>query len=91
MLSFILHGKAEKKTTRISFYDDDFLAENLTQIEGFFHREIKPIILADFPEILKKLKVNNPDIGLDKSNIIYLADSKHKIIVTTETNISLYI
>lgn len=83
--------KRKKKALKVNFHDEEFLAKKLSVERRVFHREIKPIILADFPEILEKLKVTNPDIGLDKDDIIYLADPNHNIVLSTKSNISLYI
>jgi len=38
---------------KIKFYDEVFLSKKLGIDRRKFHREIKPIIISDFPEIIK--------------------------------------
>ena len=65
---------------KIKFYDEVFLSKKLGIDRRKFHREIKPIIISDFPEIIKELGCENPDIGLDASGNLYLANIEHTII-----------
>jgi len=50
-----------------------------------YHRNIKKTILADAG------RTDNPDVAVDKNNIIHLRHSKTKEVVQTELDISLYI
>jgi hypothetical protein len=83
--------KKTNKSKKVVFYNEEYLANKLGIDRRTFHREIKPIILSDFPEILKELGVDNPDIGLDKQNIIYLADPNHTNIISTDWSIFSYL
>jgi hypothetical protein len=65
---------------KIKFYDEVFLSKKPGIDRRKFHREIKPIIISDFPEIIKELGCENPDIGLDASGNLYLANIEHTII-----------
>jgi len=71
----------------IRFYDETHLANLLGVDRRIFHRTIKPQIIKDFPEILMKLHVDNPDIGLDENNVIHLADHSHTKILPTQLTI----
>jgi|GEM_PF-2281944 len=76
---------------KIKFYDEVFISEKLGIDRRKFHREIKPIIISDFQEIIKELGCDNPDIGLDSSNNLYLANIAHTIIKSTGLSIFDYI
>lgn len=56
-----------------------------------FHRKIKPIIMKDFQMEIKKLKCDNPDIGLDSNHILHLGNPSHTIIVSTGISIFDYL
>ena len=71
----------------VRFYDEKFLAKKLGVEKRYFHRIVKPQILKDFFEILIELNVENPDIGLDENDIIYLADPNHKTVKSTQLTI----
>jgi hypothetical protein len=81
----------KKNIPDIRFYDEDFLAQKLGADRRKFHREIKPIILSDYPEIVSKLKTDNPDIGLDSDDNLYLATIDHKTVLGTGFSIFDYI
>ena len=68
-------------------YTSEELADFLQISEEDFHREIKKLIKADFKQELKDMKIENPDILLDKEHMIYLADPRnHDIYYETEVN-----
>lgn len=84
--------KAERIPKRdVKFYDEIFLSKKLGIDRRKFHREIKPIILSDFPDICKELNSENPDIGLDSAGNLYLANVEHTIIKPTGFSIIDYI
>lgn len=78
-------------TKHVKFYNETYLSKRLGIDRRKFHREIKPIIVADFPEICKELESDNPDIGLDSSNILYLSNIEHTIVKSTGLSIFDYI
>ena len=86
---------ARKKQTQsiseVKFYDEIELASKFHVSRLDFHRLIKPIILADFPELCNQLRCQNPDIGLDSKGIIYLGNIEHSIILSTHLTINDYI
>ncbi len=72
------------------YYSDNELSR---MFEVDFHREIKPFIIKDarLSGDLKKLKANNPDIGIEDDSI-YLRDPRnHKKWIKTDLNINNYI
>ncbi|MBU6158739.1 MAG: hypothetical protein KGP35_06875 [Bacteroidetes bacterium] len=75
----------------IKFYDEEFLSRKLGIDRRTFHREVKPIIISDFPEILKEIGSENPDIGLDSEDKLYLGNSSHTIVKPTGLSIFDYI
>lgn len=75
----------------VKFYDEVYIAKKLGIDRRMFHRKIKPIILSDFPEICKELGSDNPDIGLDAENNLYLANIEHTIVKQTGLSIFDYI
>jgi hypothetical protein len=77
--------------SKVKFYDERTLAKKFKVSSVNFHRLIKPIILADFPEILISLKCVNPDIGIDPLGIIYLSNHQHTHMVCTHLKINDYI
>jgi len=66
-----------------------YLADLLEINERIFHREVKPLILADFKTELKNIKVQNPDLGLDEDYKIYLVDPRNSLNYI-ETGISIF-
>jgi len=62
---------ASKFPPEVKFHDEHFLAQKLGVDRRYFHRHIKPIILADFPEIIREIGSTNPDVGLDAHNNLY--------------------
>lgn len=89
-------AKKKKKDTHfdkkdVKFYDENYLAKKLGIERRKFHRDIKPIIIADFKEIINELGCDNPDIGLDSSNNLYLSNIDHTIIKSTEHSIFDYL
>ncbi|MBU3677563.1 MAG: hypothetical protein FGM54_10365 [Chitinophagaceae bacterium] len=77
--------------SRVKFYDEKTLAKQFGVSRIKFHRKIKPIIIADFPEIIKQLKCLNPDIGIGPLGIIYLSNHAHTHILCTNLKINDYI
>lgn len=75
----------------VKFYSEDFLSRKLEIDRRKFHREIKPIIISDFPEIIKEIGSDNPDIGLDSSDNLYLGNINHTIVKSTGFSIFDYI
>ena len=76
----------------IKFFDENYLAKKLKTDRRKFHREIKPIIINDFKDELKKAGIRNPDIGLDENEFIYLADPvDHTKAIETKLKLSTYI
>lgn len=75
----------------VKFYDEIYLSKKLGIDRRKFHREVKPIIISDFPQICKELESENPDIGLDSSDNLYLGNVGHTIIKSTGLNIFDYI
>lgn len=54
--------------------DKSQLARILDTTEKEYHRNIKPIIKRDFRQELKQKEIDNPDIGLDEDDTMYLVD-----------------
>lgn len=75
----------------VKFYDEIYLSKKPGIDRRIFHREIKPVILSDFPEICKELNSENPDIGLDSADNLYLANIERTIIKSTGLRIFDYI
>ena len=88
-------GKKKKpgfiRKNQVKFYGEVFLSKKLGIDRRKFHREIKPIIISDFPEIIEELGCENPDIGLDYLNNLYLGNIDHTIIKSTGLTIFDYI
>lgn len=64
------------------------MAKKLNITPERFHLEVKRNILRQFKtEIKKELKTENPDIGLDKLDKVYLSSLDHKQIVYTGLSI----
>jgi len=69
-----------------------YLADILNVTEREFHREIKPLIIADYKKELQSNGIQNPDIGLDKDSNIYLVDPNNPSnYVETRINIFDYL
>jgi len=91
------HNGRKKEKTRIyqkkpgEILWEVFLSKKLGIDRRKFHREIKPIIISDFPEIIEELGCENPDIGLDYLNNLYLGNIDHTIIKSTGLTIFDYI
>jgi hypothetical protein len=84
--------KAEKNSkVEVKFYDENFLARKLGIDRRKFHREIKPIIISDFPEIIKETGTDNPDLGLDFADNLYLGNIDHTSVKETGLSIFDYI
>lgn len=77
--------------SKVKFYDEKFLSKKLGIDRRKFHREIKPIIISDFADIIKELGSDNPDIGLDALDNLYLSNVDHTIIKSTGLSIFDYI
>lgn len=76
---------------KIKFYDEVFLSKKQGIDRRKFHREIKPIIISDFAEMIKELRCENPDIGLASEDNLYLGNMEHTIIKSTGLSIFDYI
>lgn len=74
----------------VRFYDSSELGKIFGVTPRQFHREIKTYIVNDFKPELKEKNINNPDIGLDSDNYIYLSDSSHQIIIETKMTVEDY-
>ncbi len=73
-------------------YPIKYLASLLNISEKDFHRNLKPVIVADFRIELEDKGIRNPDIGLDNQNIVYLVDpSDITNFVFTKLDINIYI
>jgi len=73
-------------------YDSRYLASLLDITEREFHRNVKPIIVADFRVELRQNGIQNPDIGLDDLNNLYLVDPLDiSNFIFTELNIESYL
>jgi hypothetical protein len=58
--------------------------EMLNVDQETFHRKVKPDIIDDFSEELRKLRCRNPDIGFDETtgNIVLRCPDNKKTFVT---------
>ena len=83
--------KTKDQPPNVKFYDEEYLARQLKMSAREFHQKVKPIIKADFSELLKELDSKNPDIGIDPDNMIYLADPGHLKILPTNFSIFDYL
>ena len=75
---------------KIKFPDSNELGGIFGVTRREYHRKIKPYILSDFRDELNEKAINNPDIGIDQNNFIYLSDSKHEEIITTNQSVEDY-
>lgn len=89
----VARRRKDRDTVRydVRFYDETYLAEKLGVSRRHFHRHIKPIMLADFPEIVAEIGQTNVDIGIDRLDQLYLASTDHQIIRGTGYSIFDYI
>ncbi|HMO62070.1 MAG TPA: hypothetical protein PKC39_07465 [Ferruginibacter sp.] len=84
--------KADEKTkVEVKFYDEVCLSRKLGINRRKFHREIKPLIVSDFQELIKEIGDENPDIGLDSEDKLYLGNISHTIVKPTGLSIFDYI
>jgi hypothetical protein len=74
---------------KITFHTESELSQRLGISRVDFHRKIKPLIVRDFKDELKLLKVDNPDIGLDEKAQIVLAHPANHLIAI-HTGLSIY-
>ncbi len=83
--------RKDPQNPSIKFYDEEHLARILGVERRIFHREIKPLMVADFSDELAKLGISNPDVGLDALNNLYLADTDHAVVFKTGLTLFDYI
>lgn len=76
---------------KIKFLDSNELARVFGVTRREYHREIKTYIMSDFRDELNEIDINNPDIGIDENNFLYLSDSKHEKIIPTNLTVEDYI
>lgn len=76
---------------KIKFPDANELGRIFGVSRREYHRQIKPFIVSDFKDELNEMHINNPDIGIDENKFIYLSDSNHKKIISTNLTIEDYI
>lgn len=74
----------------VNFPSDDYLAKLFGTDCRTFHRTIKPIILQDNIDILKKSNSENPDIGIDADFNIYLRPTNGSEVINTGLKVSDY-
>lgn len=73
---------------KVRFYNGEQLARKLKISGETFHLEVKKNILRQFRvEIENELRVNNPDIGLDELDMVYLGTLDHKRVISTNLSI----
>ena len=74
----------------IRFPDSNEIARIFGVCRRDYHRYIKTYIVSDFRQELNELNINNPDIGIDDNRYLYLSDSNHEIIISTNLTIEDY-